>query len=151
VKGGWVVLRSILAVVVGFVVAMILAFGTDYLLVLALPGMFPKDQPTPTAFLILSLAYLFLYGILGGYLTAAVAGRAELKHGLALGLVFLALGVISTVFTLLAPAGSRPPDETPPLWYVACCLALSLPGPLAGGWLRALGKGKSLAGPGKVS
>jgi hypothetical protein len=149
-KGECVVLRSILAVVAGFVLTMVLSFGTDALLALALPGMVSHGQPTPTPILVLALAYVFFYSIVGGYVTAFVAGRAELKHGLVLGSIFLILGLGAVLVAILAPA-SVPEGEQPPLWYGVSCLVLALPGPVAGAWLRASQKRKLLAEPGKVS
>ena len=140
-------LRSILAVVVGFFVAMVLSFGTDALLALALPDMVRHDAPTPPAVLVLALAYVFLFSVLGGYVAALLAGRAEIKHGLTLGIIFLALGLVMGLVTVLAPAESMPAGERPPRWYVICCILLALPGPLAGGWLRALQKRRRQAEP----
>src|SRR6266849_268701 len=124
-------LRSILAVIVGFVLAMVLAFGTDALLVLALPGTFSPDRPTPTAFLILILGYVFFYSVVGGYVTAVVAGRAEMKHSLALGVILMALGIVSVLWAVLIPADASHAGEQPPLWWAVCCIALALPGPVA--------------------
>lgn len=142
-------LRSILAVVVGFVLVMVLSFGTDALLALAFPGVVSHDRPTPTAVLILALAYVFLYSIVGGYVTAVIAGRAEVKHSLALGIIFLALGLLAGLVAVLAPA-SVPAGEQPPRWYAVCCIVLALPGPLAGGWLRTFQKRKLWAELGRT-
>lgn len=69
-----------------------------------------------------------LAAIMGGWITARLAGRAEMQHAAALAAVMAAM-------TLRVVLGDRP--EGQPSWYAPTVGALGVAGMLAGGWLRA--------------
>jgi hypothetical protein len=69
-----------------------------------------------------------LAAIMGGWITARLAGRAEMGHAAALALVMAAM-------TLQVVMGERP--EGQPGWYAPVVGMLGVLGVLAGGWLRA--------------
>ena len=78
-------------------------------------------------YIVASLAISALVAVLGGWLTARIAGRAEMRHAGALAAVFAGL-------TLMAVAAGPPPGQL--AWYGPVVGALGVAGVLAGGWLR---------------
>jgi hypothetical protein len=117
-------LRSILSVLAGYVAIMVIVIVLTAILnhVLGLDN----DRLTP-AYVVISLAYIYLASGVGGYLTARLAGRAPLTHGGALAVVLL----IFSAFTLSKGFGGQGTG------YV---VALSLGRPLfcmAGAYVRA--------------
>jgi hypothetical protein len=127
-------LRSVLAVVVGFAVTFVASVGTDVVLMILLPRSITGAQPTPTGLLLGILFYCFVYMVLGGYVTAVVARRAEVRHTLVLGGIALAIGIALSLPMLLGRGG----DQQMPGWYMAVTLGYVLPATALGGFLRAL-------------
>lgn len=118
-------LRSILAVVVGFLVIGALSFGADAALSAA--GVMPHGQPvTGTGLLLLSMAYVAVFAIFGCWLAAYLAPSRPMLHA-------LVLGVLGLVFNAVAAAATR---GQVPDWYLAVSLALVMPYAWAGGKLR---------------
>ncbi|HNW91890.1 MAG TPA: hypothetical protein PKM88_03155 [bacterium] len=78
------------------------------------------------------LAFIMLTGagftVLGGFAAAFIAGRDELWHALATGILSLLTGILFIVIS----------REQSPLWYNVTALLVTLPCALAGGWLRLL-------------
>ena len=64
--------------------------------------------------------------IVGGYVTALLAGRSELKHALGLG----ALSIAMSILEVLTFTGQQP------LWYSIALMFLSIPSVLIGGYFR---------------
>jgi hypothetical protein len=119
--------RSIAAVVIGFVLIGVLAFGTDAALPAAMPGAFTPDGGTSDPLILLaSLAYVTVYAVAGCYLTARLAPRRPMAHA-------LVLGVLGLVFNI---AGTIAMWNTAPAWYHIVALALVMPSAWLGGWLR---------------
>jgi hypothetical protein len=118
--------RSILAIVTGFLVIGVLSFGTDAMLASA--GVFPPHgQPvTSVGLLLLVTAYVAVYAIFGCWLTAFLAPSHPMRHALILG----ALGLAFNVMNVLATWGQGP------IWYVLLNLALVMPYAWIGGRLR---------------
>jgi hypothetical protein len=127
-------LRSVLAVVVGFMVTLVASVGTDVVLVLLLPHSFTEGKPPSLGLSLGILAYCFVYVVLGGYVTACIARRAEVRHALTLGGIALAIGVAMTLPALFRHGDGH---ETPG-WYIAVTLGYVLPATALGGWLRAM-------------
>jgi hypothetical protein len=121
-------IRSIFAVVVGSVVWMGTALGTDVLIHKLAPNWFDaQGRVDAVGVLLLMMCYALGFSVLGGYVTAAVARCREVHHAFALGLLQLAMGVVATVnFWHTAPA-----------WYHLTFLALLIPANVFGGYLRA--------------
>jgi hypothetical protein len=118
--------RSILAIVTGFLVIGVLSFGTDA--VLASAGVFPpRGQPvTSVGLLLLVTAYVAVYAIFGCWLTAYLAPGHPMRHALILG----ALGFAFNVMGALANRGTMPD------WFLLLSLALVMPYAWIGGRLR---------------
>lgn len=119
-------LRSVAAIVAGFVVIGVLSFGTDAVLIAA--GVFPPPgQPvTSVGLLLLTTAYVAVYAIFGCWLAAFLAPGHPLRHALILG----ALGFAFNLMGALANRGVVPD------WYLLVNLALVMPYAWIGGRLR---------------
>ncbi|MFN2400708.1 MAG: hypothetical protein ABR543_19045 [Gemmatimonadaceae bacterium] len=113
-------IRSIAAIIAGYLVMAISIVG----LFAAWFG--PQAGVPARGFLIYSLVYGFFVAITGGYVTALVAGRAELKH--AVGLAVLA--AIAALISAVMYAGREP------LWYQFANLVVVTDGALLGGFVR---------------
>jgi hypothetical protein len=120
-------LRSVLAVVTGFVLIGALAYGTGLLLQRAMPAAFDATgNPTTMPLLLLTTVYVGVYATAGCWLAARLAPSHPMRHALVLGLLGLALNVASSV----AIRG------TVPDWYLGLNLALTMVWAWLGGWLR---------------
>jgi hypothetical protein len=119
-------LRSILAIVAGFVTIGVLSVGTNAALHAA--GFLPDaDQPIfDTGLLLLTVAYVAVYAIAGCYLTAVLAPNRPMLHALILG----ALGLVLNVATAAGMRGQFPD------WYLAAGVLLTMPYAWIGGKLR---------------
>ncbi len=97
-------LRSVLAVVAGY--------GTMFVVVLVFTVIFVKalhlqsHHPTP-GYLVINVAYSFAAALVGGFVTAKLAGYRPVEHGIALGAVILLVGAL---FLVHPPVGQ-------PVWY----------------------------------
>ncbi len=119
--------RSILAVLAGAVVWAVLWLGSNATLAAVFPGqLVPNQYIGHTGILMTLLALCIAFSLLAGYVTAVVARTNLVKHGLALGVLQLGLGIFfqSQYWNLM------------PLWYHLVFLTLLLPGNVYGAWLR---------------
>ena len=120
-------IRSILSVIAGYATMVVLVMLAT---VLAVKTMLPatdlqsamKLKPTPS-YLAVNLAYSGLFAVLGGFVTAAVAGRAPLPHALALAVMMIVLGIVSL---LQSTSGQQPRWYGLTLLLLLCCLMLLL-------------------------
>lgn len=126
--------RSIVAVIAGSVTWMLTALGTDAVLMSLFPHWY-KDggRVESVPVLLFAISYSLLFSILGGYVTALVAGRSEIKHALILGLLQLLMGIMATIKFW----------DTAPAWYHIVFLSLLIPANLLGGQIRLVQKSKS--------
>lgn len=118
--------RSILAVLAGMVVWAALWVPGSLWLGSLFPGAVEPDQPiTNTTLLLIWLVLSVVLSVLAGYVTGAIARTNRAKHGLALGIVQLAigLGVQISAWDLM------------PLWYHVPFLALLIPANVYGATL----------------
>jgi len=120
------ILRSILAVVAGFVLIGALAFGTGAALQAA--GILPPAGEPLTAIgpVLLESAYVAVFAIGGCWLAAWLAPSHPMRHALILGF----LGLIFNVMGAVATWGQRP------AWAILLNLALVMPYAWIGGRLR---------------
>jgi hypothetical protein len=121
-------LRSIGAVLLGFVVVVVLSLGTDQLLhVLAVYP--PWGQPMHDPGLnLLALGYRVVYQVFGSYLTARFAPRNPMRHvwvGAAIGFVLASLGAVAAINAELGP-----------MWYPVALAISALPCAWLGGRLH---------------
>ena len=77
-------------------------------------------------FMIFSLIYGGIMAVMGGYITATIAKRAELKHALALAVVVGTMAFISMVTA----------QGQEPVWYQIANLMMAIPAVVLGGYLK---------------
>jgi hypothetical protein len=121
------ILKSIGAVVAGFITVVLLSIGSDF--ILESSGFFPPPSAQGLFvpwMLALALAYRSIYTIAGGYITAMLAPNNPDKHVL----ILAGIGFIAGV------GGAVAGWNLSAHWYP---IALAVTGPLFvwfGGWLR---------------
>lgn len=129
-------LRSVLSVLAGFAsmtVLVMVATIVSARLMLGTRGRedMMKMKPTP-AFTAVNLVYSGAFAVFGGFLTAAIAGRAPLNHALALaGLMF-----VMAIFSSITTRGSNQPKG-----YGVALMILGPAGAVLGGYLQFLRAG----------
>ena len=120
--------RSILAIVVGFVLTGALNVGTGTLLSRVAPDLVPPPG-TPngsTAGLLLISAYVALFGVLGCYVTARLAPSRPLLHALIMGAIALVMNIAMTI----------PVWSNAPAWFNVYNLLAVMPYAYVGGRIR---------------
>ena len=134
-------LRSLGAILAGFVVATILVMACTFIAVATmLPPAGPGQMPEPTLpYLAVNLGYSLLAAFVGGEVAARLAPRAPLGHAMALGVILLVLGIGSAALTSAGTQGSQPG------WYLYAVATLGWIGASMGGWRRAHGSGPARA------
>ncbi len=127
-------LRSILAVIAGSITWMVTALGMDKIMMSLFPQLYIEGvMVVSVPLLLFSGFYSLLFSVLGGYVTALIAGRSEMKHALILGVLQLLMGIMATIkFWNTAPA-----------WYHITFLTLLIPANLLGAQLRLMRKSKT--------
>jgi len=109
-------LKSIGAVLAGFIFIVITHTGTDA--ILEGLGVLPKGNLfVGTGLILLVLAYRTVFSLLGGYLAAKLAPRKPMQHALILGLIGL----------ILSTAGAFVAADLGPAWYAWTLAVLALP------------------------
>jgi drug/metabolite transporter (DMT)-like permease len=124
-------LKSIGAVLAGFVGVVVLSLGTD--IVLHAAGVFPPwGQPMSDALFLLATVYRTIYCIAGSYIAARLAPDRPMAHTLALGIVGLVVSTVGAVATW-----NKGP-EFGPHWYPAALIVTAIPCAWLGGKLRTM-------------
>ena len=121
-------LRSIAAVIAGFLACALLSVATDALLEHA--GVFPSlDHPElyGAGLLLLATAYRALFTVLGGYVTGWLAPAKPLAHGLALGVLGTLAGTAGAIANWSKAAGNE--------WYPIALIVMGIPACCLGAWL----------------
>lgn len=121
------VLRSVLAVLTGFITVAALSTLTD--IPLHILGVYPPEgepmfEPGLNA---LALSYRTLFTILGGYVTARLAPSNPMTHVLVLGGIGLVMGSLGAMVSMNANLG---PD-----WYPIALVVTAVPSVWLGGWV----------------
>ena len=119
--------RSVLAVVLGWAAAAVLALCTDLALQRAVPGLYAAGQQPAAGVEVLALASTALWAAAGGWLTARLAPRKPMAHVLAL----LGCGEIVMLVSVGLTWGRIQ------AWYQLGLLLLWPAAVAAGGWLQA--------------
>lgn len=112
--------RSILCIVVGFVVVLVITLVTDVTLheIHFYP---PWGEYNSSSVLIWATVYRTIYGVLGSYITARLAPNRPMLHALiggAIGTVLATIGAIAT-WNQIPPLG--------PHWYSVALIIAALP------------------------
>ena len=125
-------LRSLAAVLLGFVAVVVLSLGTDQVLHV-LEVYPPWGQPMhDPALNLLALAYRSVYAVVGCYIAARFAPHAPMRHALALGVLGLVLSLAGAIAAIPADLG---PD-----WYPVALVLTALPCAWLGGVLHRRGQ-----------
>lgn len=118
--------RSIVAIVVGFFLVGALSVGADVALMKALPSAFSSTgRVDSTPVLLLIIGYVFVFAVTGCYVAARLAPRRPMLHA-------LILGVLGLLFNIIGTAAKW---QTAPAWYHIVSLLLVLPAAWLGGKL----------------
>jgi hypothetical protein len=115
------ILRSILAVLIGYIV-----FAASSFAVFRVSGQAPHAEAS-VGFMAASIASGIVFAAAGGYVAAWLAGRRPIAHGLAMAAVLAAGAVASLAATVGHGA----------IWSQVAALALMAPSAVLGGWWRA--------------
>jgi hypothetical protein len=122
-------LKSIGAVLAGFLIVVILSTATDT--ILEALGIFPP--PTEGLFvtwmLVLAFVYRTIYTILGGYVTAALAPANPTKHVTILGIIGTIMGCVGIYVGAVLYTLS-------PIWYPIALAVAAFPSVWLGGKLK---------------
>jgi len=119
--------KSLLALLAGFVVAIVLSLGTD--LGLHAIGVAPSlGQPMSDRLLLLATVYRTVYGVIASYVVARLAPYRPLQHALVGGLVGLVVSTAGAIATWNLGLG--------PHWYPLALIVLAVPPAWVGGKLR---------------
>jgi hypothetical protein len=107
-----------------------IVIGATYALQAIKPEWFLIGTPPTHEYLAVNISYNLLAALTGGYLAARIAGRAPLRHAVALA----ALSVGMTIVSVLAA------DQEQPRWYRVFLVVVIPAVIVAGGWLRGRGR-----------
>ena len=119
--------RSVLALLAGFLVAVVLSLVTD--LVLHQVGFYPPlGEPSTSSQMAVATLYRAIYGILSAWVTARLAPYNPMGHA-------LIRGAIGTVIALVGAIGTWNLNLGPH-WYSIALVVLSLPEAWIGGKIR---------------
>ncbi len=116
-------LKSIGAIVAGFVTVVILSVLTDA--ICHALGIIPNGPVYVTLPLAIALAYRTVYTVIGGYVTAKLAPHHAMRHVTILACIGLAAGV----------TGAITMDDLGAPWYAWSVALESIPCVWFGGWL----------------
>ena len=119
--------RSIAAIVTGFMLTVVLAFGIQFLMMVLFHREPVNDSDREPTLLVILLFSTNASAAVGGYLAGLIAIRRPLAHALVLGVV----GLLATVPLTITYWNNEA------TWYHVCALAFILPATGVGGWLRA--------------
>jgi hypothetical protein len=110
-------LRSVLAVVAGFLIIGALAIGTGKLVQSMVPAQFDAaGNPTTMPMMLLQLLYVGVYATFGCWLAGRLAPSRPMTHALVVGVLGLMLNVPSAI----ALRGTHP------MWYLVVGVATTM-------------------------
>ena len=119
-------LRSILAVIAGFITVVILSVVTDMVLEKTSIFPLPGKMPYITWMLMLALLYRMVYTIAGGYITAIIAPNRPMRHATILGIIGTVAAIIGVIVGWNLSAH----------WYPIALVVTALPCTWLGGKLK---------------
>jgi len=119
--------QSILALLAGFVVAIVLSLGTD--LGLHAIGLTPAlGQPMSDGWLLVATIYRTIYGVIASYVVARLAPSRPMLHALIAGFIGLVVSAAGAIATWNSGLG--------PHWYPLALVVLAVPPAWIGGKIR---------------
>ena len=120
-------LRSVLAIIAGFLIIGLLAVASDGVAHAIRPDIFgPNSSTSNVPYLVIAIIYVGVFATAGCWLATALAGRRPMFHA-------LILGVLGLVFNLAAAPGTW---NLFPHWYTVVSLILVMPFAWFGGRIR---------------
>ncbi len=120
-------LRSVLAIIAGFLFIGLLAFASDGVAHAIRPDIFgPNSSTSNVPYLVIAIIYVGVFATAGCWLAAVLAGRRPMFHA-------LILGVLGLVFNLAAIPGMW---NLFPHWYTVVSIMLVMPFAWLGGRIR---------------
>lgn len=120
------ILKSIWAVLAGFLTIVALSIGADT--VLKLMGILPYDHMyVSTGLVLFVIFYRALFSLAGCYLAAKLASSNPMKHAIALGIVGIIISTAGAVVNQQMDMG--------PAWYAWALVVIALPVAWLGGKL----------------
>jgi uncharacterized BrkB/YihY/UPF0761 family membrane protein len=119
------ILKSIWAVVAGFLTTVILSILTDQILEKTGLMKIPFDSNS-NGFIGFVILYRTIFGLLGSYITAALAPNKPMRHVMIGAFIGLLLAILGTIAQW----------DVPPHWYPITLIILALPTAWLGGKLR---------------
>ena len=122
-----IMVRSVLAVLLGWAAVGVLVVATDGVLNRMYPDQYVHGRMPPDHLVAISLATSTVWSVLGGYITAWVASRKRWRHIVGLVIWGELMGVVSA-FATWGQIQS---------WYQIGLILLWVPAVVLGGWLRA--------------
>ncbi len=117
-------LKSISAVLAGFVLVIVLSFATDLFMIKSGRMKQPFDLNS-TGFIIFVVFYRSLFGIAGSYLTAALSPNRPMRHAMIGGFIGFFMSILGAVAMW----------DKPPHWYPVALILTVLPCAWTGGRL----------------
>jgi hypothetical protein len=116
-------LKSIGAIVAGFILVLLLSIGTDFAL--------GKLGVVPTLWwmLLIALIYRSIYACAGGFITATLAPNHPTRHA-------IILGSVGTVFAILGSISNMGKITIASVWYPLMLIMLTLPSVWLGSKLK---------------
>ena len=120
-------LRSIAAVLVGFLLTVVLAFGVEFALITLFHREPVNDSNREPIMLLILIVTTSSCAAVGAYAAGMVVGTRPQAHALVLG-VLLLLGDLGLALTYW---------RNEPVWYHVGVLALLVPAAAVGGWMCA--------------
>lgn len=129
--------RSVVAVVVGWVTIGILVSFTDRILGRLFPETFTmvNNVVPESGALLIQLGYVTAYATVGGMVTSAIAGHSFYRN--AAGLAALNLLLVMVTYNFVSPALS----VAPPAWYYAALSVIGVVGAFLGAFVWKSWKG----------
>jgi hypothetical protein len=121
-------LKSIGAILIGFIAGFILSIGTD--IVLNKIGLVKMDPFNYNVWWIILLVIIYrsVYNVLGCYIAAALAPDRPMRHAMILGTIGFAISIVGTIVMW----------DKPPHWYPISLILLTLPCAWIGGKLKTM-------------
>ena len=119
-------LRSIFSIPIGWIASFVGCIITLIIIAIFNPEDFRPGIQYTTGWLLAIMTISFFYGIVGGFVTAFIAQRNEIKHA-------IGLAVFSLLFAIYFSLTSK---ASVTHWYKITGIISVIPAVLLGGWLR---------------
>ncbi len=130
------ILRSIVAIIAGFITVVILSIMTDIVLE-AIKFFPPQDKPElyTGGLLLIAFIYRSIYTIAGGYITAMLAPNKPMRHAIILGAIGMVMGTLGAMANWDKTAASG-------AWYPIALVVAAIPCTWLGGKLFKMARNK---------